>query len=129
MEMARDHTPSSVYPTISYHQVDVGSTAAEQSVDTLGGPFDIAVAQWLYLYAGSKQELHDMIRWTGSVLKPGGLLIAVTPSIRNLDDAHNGTVPGFSVKQIFGAEKKEGLYLEKWRYDGHTIDYYTSLFT
>ena len=73
-----------------------------------------------------------MIRWTSAVLKPGGSVIAIASSIRNLEDAHNGTVkddPRFHYQYRFGEQKKEGLYLETCGQEGDTIEYYSSLFT
>merc|ERR1719334_1746220 len=85
---------------------------------------------WLFNYAETKMELYDMIKWINAVLKPGGSLVALGPTIENLEDLHNGTVKDdlrFNDRYIFGEQKGEGLFVE--RMGQPTVDFDTYLWT
>jgi len=121
---------SSAYPSLSYQRVDVGSSVSLSEVDSLGGPFDVAVAMWLFNYAETKSELLDMIGWVNAVLKPGGTLIAVVPSIGKVEDIHNGTVkddPRFYTRYIFEEQLNEGMFVHSFGPEDDTIEFYTSM--
>jgi len=131
VDLAKNRT-TSIYPNVEYHQMDVPSDA---DISKLGGPFDIALVNWLYPYADSKGELLDMMRWTNRVMKPGGALIGWTVGIEDIRDADHGVVkdPKFRVEQRFDGKKKEGRIHQReneMRFDCsiYTLSTYRTLF-
>ena len=95
LELARARTPTTNYPNVSFQQLAVGQTTENETLSLLqNGPFDIVLAIWLYNYAESKRDLLEFIQWTHRMLKPGGTVIAVVPTIRNIQDADIGLVKG-----------------------------------
>lgn len=125
---------SLAYPSLSFQRVDVGSEMSVDAVNALGGPFDVAVAMWLFNYAETKSELRAMIAWVNAVLKPGGALIAVVPSIAKVEDIHNGTAKDdarFFTRYIFGDKLGEGMFVHSFGpenvQDEHHIDFCTAM--
>lgn len=108
LEIARNRT-ASTYP-IEYHQMSVPEDTISD-VASLGGPFDIAVVNWLFNYADTKRELYEMALWVNQLLKPGGILIGWTVSIEDVRDSDNGEAkndPKFRWQTRFDGERKEG---------------------
>jgi len=114
IDTAMNRTASSRYPDIDYHQMDVPiDTLSAADIEALGGPFDIALANWLFSYADSKPDLLRMMEWTNRLMKPGGTLIAWTVAVEDLRDADEGVVKNskFRIEQRFEGEngkKEEG---------------------
>jgi len=130
LELANRLTPQDRYPHITYRQMAVGETTEEETA-TLKGTFDVVLAIWLYNYAESKNDLLEFIRWTNTVLKPGGRVIAVVPSIENILEADIGDIKGdprFQTQQYFANGLREGLYLCKEGTNG-TMQHNTHVYT
>lgn len=108
LDIARNRT-AATYSNIEYHQMDVPMEIVPD-IESLGGPFDIALANWLYSYADSKRDLLEMMRWTNRMMKPGATLIAWTVAIDDFRNADDGVVkdPKFRIEQRFERERKEG---------------------
>ena len=109
VDLAMNLTASS-YSNVEFHQMNVPSDVI-LDVESLGGPFDIALANWLLPHAHSKRELLQMMQWTNRMMKPGGTLIAWTVGIEFLQNADDGVVKDakFGMETHFEGEKKEGL--------------------
>ena len=82
-----------------------------------GTQFDIALAIWFFSYAENKEMLSEYIRSAFSVLKPGGILIAATAAIEDINAVDNGLYaddPRFGFKVEFAdSVKREGPFLLK----------------
>lgn len=53
----------------------VGDAADLAALEGLGGPFDVAVAQWLFDYAATRADLRAMCHSLAAVLRPGGRFV------------------------------------------------------
>jgi len=113
LEIARNRT-ASTYPNIEYLQMEVPGDDIPD-IESLGGPFDIALAIWLLPHADSKRQLLGMMQWIERVLKPGGTLIAWTVGIEDIRDADIGVVkdPKFGMETYFEGERSEGSIFQK----------------
>eukprot|EP01084_Bolivina_argentea_P200568 342962_1 len=96
INLAKLRTNSKIYSNITYECFDASLYDRKEK-------FDIGIAVFFYNHANTKRELYKYIQSTYNMLKPNGIVVGVTTSIKDIKQCKDG---------YFQNNPKLGLFLK-----------------